>query len=85
MCVLRAALGLVNPGPFGQIFLAKTAFDKGLGRVAGLVGNARRIGTHVGDKGGEPPVAYFHAFVEALGNIHGALGRVRKALVGSLL
>ena len=85
MGILRAALGLVNPGPLGQIFLAKAAFNKGLGRVTGFVGNACRVGTHVGDEGGEAPVAQFNAFVEALGNIHGALGRVRKTLVGGLL
>ena len=85
MRVLRAALGLVDPGPLGQIFLAKAAFNKGLGRIAGFIGNACGVGTHVGDECRKPPVAQFNAFVQTLGNIHGALGSVRKALVGSLL
>ena len=85
MRVLRAALGLVDPGPLGQIFLAKAAFNKGLGRIAGFIGNACGVGTHVSDEGRKPPVAQFNAFVQTLGNIHGALGSVRKALVGSLL
>ena len=85
MGVLRAPLGLVNPGALGQIFLAEAGFNKNFGRVARFIGNARGVGTHVGDQGGEAPVSQFHAFVKALGDVHGALGRVGKALVGRLL
>lgn len=83
--VLGSALGLVDPGFFGQVFLAERFGYKVMSRLARLIGNARGVGAHVGDQRGKPLVAQFHALIQALGDIHGALGRVGKALIGRLL
>ena len=83
--VLGAFLGLVNPGAFGQIFFAVGSGYVFLGGLAGLVGNAGGVRTHIGDKGRKPLVAQLHALIKTLRQIHGPLGRIAQALVGGLL
>lgn len=83
--VLGPALGLVDAGLFGQMILAEGLNDEITGRLARLVRDARGVGTHVGDQRRKAPVTQFHAFIEALGDVHGAFGRVGKTLVGRLL
>ena len=63
MGVLGAALGLVHTGALGQVILAEVFANKFLGRVPGLIGNARGVRTHIGDKGGKAAVAQLHAFI----------------------
>ena len=83
--VLRAALGLVDALLGRQVIVAELALDEVVRRLPGLVGDAGGVGTHVGDEGRDAAVFHLHAFVEALGDVHGALGRVGKTLVGGLL
>lgn len=85
MSVLRAALGLELAGLCGQVVVAPGGGDEFARRVARLVRNADGVGTHVGDQGHGARLAQFHAFVQALGDVHGALGRIPQPLAGRLL
>ena len=50
-----------------------------------FVRDAHGVGTHIGDERHRAAIAEFKAFIEALGNVHRALGGIAEALVGGLL
>jgi hypothetical protein len=83
--VLRAPLGFEMPGLGRVIVRPPGFFDHGFGRRSGLIRDAHRVGTHIGDQGRGARFAQVHAFIQALGDVHGPLGRVAQALVGGLL
>ena len=82
--VLRPLLGGVMIGLCGAVLLAEALLDIGKRRRLRLVGNARRVGTDIGDKGDMPLPFDVHALVEVLRHEHG-LGRGVAELVGSIL
>ena len=72
--VLRPGLGLEVAGGIGQILLPIPRPGKGPGSRHGFVRQAQRVGTHVGDKTHGPLPGNVHAFVQLLGDGHGAAG-----------
>jgi hypothetical protein len=64
---------------------AEVGGDPLAGRVAGLVGHAHRVGTHVGDQRRGAAFTQLHAFVETLGHGHGPLGVEAELVAGVLL
>ena len=69
----------------GEVVLAEAVFDEVRRRFLRFVRNAHGVGTHVGDERHRAAIAKFKAFIEALGNVHRALGGIAEALVGCLL
>lgn len=66
------------------VVLAEALLDIGKRRRLRFVGNARRVGTDVGDEGDMPLPFDVHTLVEVLRHEHG-LGRGVAELVGSVL
>ena len=66
------------------VLLAEALPDVGKRRRLRLVGNARRVGTDIGDEGDMPLPFDVHALVEVLRHEHG-LGRGVAELVGGIL
>jgi GNAT superfamily N-acetyltransferase len=83
--VLGAALAFVDARLPGIEIRPQGPGDPLAGAVAGLVGDAHRIRTHVGDERRGPAFAELHAFVEALGHGHGPLGVEAELVAGVLL
>ena len=84
--VLSVGLGLEIPlAAGGKVVLAETVFDEIRRRFLRFVRDAHGVGTHVGDEGGRAAIAELKAFIEALGDVHRALGGIAEALVGGLL
>lgn len=71
--------------PGGEVVLAETVFDEIRSRFLRFVRDAHGVGTHIGDERHRAAIAEFKAFIEALGNVHRALGGIAEALVGGLL
>ena len=82
--VLRAGLGLIRARLAGVILRAVMLDNKGLCSGERLVGQALRIGTHIGDETDRTAVSDVHALIELLRNRHGAPRRHAQA-AGSLL
>ena len=82
--VLGVGLGLVVVGLGGIVRLAVAAEDKVLGGGDGLLTDAQRVGTHVGDKAHTALALDVHALVELLGDGHGPPGG-HAQLAGGLL
>ena len=72
--ILSAALAFVHAGFSGQEIRPQVLADPVFGRLSGLVGNAHRVRTHIGDERRSAPPFQFHALVEALGHGHGPFG-----------
>ena len=68
----------------GQIFAAVLSLDIFADLRQGVIGDAGRIGTHVGNESDQTLFAQFHAFVQALRNHHGAL-HAETQLAGGIL
>lgn len=83
--VLGTALRFVAARRLWEEGLAEGLGNEVSGSLLGLSGNADRVSAHVGDEGLGAAFAKFDAFVEALGNRHGALGREPEAGTGFLL
>ena len=81
--VLR--LGLVDVGLLGQKGCAEVALDQVADLGERVVGDADRVGTHVGDEADRAFGAEFDAFIEALGDHHGALDGHAELARGVLL
>ena len=84
MRVLRAGLGLICARLAGVVLRAVVLDNKGLCSGERLVGQALRIGTHIGDETDRAAVSDVHALIELLRNRHGAPRRHAQA-AGSLL
>ena len=86
MRLLRRFPRLVGIGRFGQKFLAEIFADQLAHLGQRIVGNLGRVGTHVGD---ESDRAFFasqiDAFIQALGDHHGALHAEAQLARGVLL
>ena len=72
--VLRTRLGLVDARLAGIVFLAVAAADKTGGGGGRLVGESKRVGTHIGDKTGKAVFAQLDAFIQLLRDAHRAAG-----------
>ena len=81
--VLR--LGLVDVGLGGHEGRAEVALDEGADFGEGVVGDADGVGAHVGDETDGAFGAEFDAFIEALGDHHGALDGHAEFARGVLL
>ncbi len=77
--------GFVDVGHGGHEGHAKIALDQGAGFGQGVIGDADGVGTHVGDEADGALGAEFDAFIEALGDHHGALDGHAKFARGVLL
>ena len=82
--ILRCALGLILAGLGRIVALAVALHDKVLCRRLRLGRDAERVGTHVGNETHRAHTCNVHAFIELLGNRHGAAGR-HVHLAGGLL
>ena len=81
LCILLGAEGT----GFGRLEVtAKATGDKAAGRSQRLVGDAQRVGTHIGDQTGEAQAFQLHAFIQLLCHRHGAAGG-HSQLTGGLL
>ena len=83
--VLGIALGLVASGLGGIVLLAVAALDKALGGGDGLLGQAQRVSTHIGDQAHGALPGDVHALIELLGDRHGAGGGHVQLAAGLLL
>ena len=84
MRVLRALLGFEDVRLARQVGSAKAARDEFAHVAHGILGDARGIGTHVGDETCRALGPKLETFVQALGQAHGPLGREAQ-LARSLL
>ena len=82
---LRFFLLFICIGRLRQILVAVLALDVLAHLGQGFVRHARRIGTHVGDETDQAFFAQFHAFIQALGDHHGALHAETQFARGILL
>ena len=82
--ILRAGLGLIRARLAGVILRAVVLDDKRLCGGERLIGQALRIGTHVGNETDRAAVGNVHALIELLRDRHGAPRRHAQA-AGSLL
>ena len=82
--VLRAGLGLIRARLAGVILRAVVLDDKRLCGGKRLIGQALRIGTHIGDEADRAAVGDIHTLIELLRDRHGAPRRHAQA-AGSLL
>ena len=72
--VLSVLFGVEGAG-LGRLEIgAETARDKAPGGSQGFVGDAQRVGTHIGDQTGEAQAFQLHTFVQLLCHRHGAAG-----------
>src|SRR5207302_8448472 len=62
-----------------QVLVSEARADPVAGPLVGLVGDAGRVGPHVGDEPGRPFVAQLDALVEILSQAHRPLGRETEA------
>ena len=85
MRVLCAGLGLVVAGSLGVVVLPVAAENEGLCRGNGLLGDAQRVGTHIGDETHRALARDVNALVELLGDGHGAARRHIELARGLLL
>ncbi len=86
MSLLRVLrLGLIDVGLLGHEGLAEIALDEGADFGERIVGDADRVSTHVGDETDGALGAEFDAFIEALGDHHGALDGHAEFARGILL
>ncbi len=84
--VLRALLGLEDVVLRRDELLAVDLLDLGADLGDGVVADARRVRTHVGDEADRAAVALeVDALVEALGDLHGPLGAEVQVAGGVLL
>ena len=83
--VLCAGLGLVVAGSLGVVVLPVAAENEGLCRGNGLLGDAQRVGTHIGDETHRALARDVNALVELLGDGHGAARRHIELARGLLL
>ena len=82
--VLRPGLRLILTGRGGYIAFAVAILNKVPGVTLGLVADAQRVGTHVGDQTHGALAGDVHALVQLLGDGHGTAGR-HIQLAGCLL
>ena len=82
--VLCAGLGLIRARLAGVVLRAVMLDDEGLRGGERLIGQALRIGTHIGDETDRAAVGDVHALIELLRDRHGAPRRHAQA-TGSLL
>ena len=82
--ILRPTLGLILTGLGGIVALAVALHDKVLCRRLRLGRDAERVGTHVGNQTHRAHACNVHAFIELLGDGHGAAGG-HVHLAGGLL
>ena len=82
--VLRAFLRAIGVRLTGNIVLAVFAFDEMAHGVERIVGDARRIGSHVGDQADGTFVAHLDSFVKLLRQLHRA-PRLKPQLARRLL
>ena len=82
--VLGILFGVEGAGFCRLVFPAELAGDIAAGGSQRLVGDAQRVGTHIGDQTGQAHALQFHALVQLLGHRHGALGG-HAQLAGGLL
>ena len=82
--VLCAGLGLIRARLAGVVLRAVMLDDEGLRGGERLIGQALRIGTHIGDEADRAAVGNVHALIELLRDRHGAPRRHAQA-TGSLL
>ena len=85
MRILRVLFRLIHVGIGGQELLAVTLGDKIPHIADGVVGDARGIGTHVGDETDRAFFAHFDAFIQPLRQHHGALHAEAQLTRGFLL
>ena len=83
--VLRFLLGLVDGRSGRQILGTEFSVDVLAHFGQSLVGNAGRVGTHVGNQTGETFISQFDAFVQALRQAHGTLHAEPQLASGFLL
>ena len=84
--VLSAGLGLIVIGSLGGIvLLTVAAHDKFLSGGNGLLADAERVGTHIGDQTHGALAFNIHALVKLLGDSHGAAGGHAELAAGLLL
>ena len=83
--ILRAGLGFEGAGLVGVIFLTVAAENKALGRFQRVLGQAQRIGSHIGDKADCAFAGDVHAFIKLLCNGHRAPRRHAQTAGGLLL
>ena len=74
MGVLGPGLGLILAEGAGPVGGAVAAVDERTGGHLGLMGDAQRIGTHIGNKTHGALAAELHALIQLLGDGHGAAG-----------
>ena len=74
MGVLGPGLGLILAEGVGPVGGAVAAVDERTGGYLGLMGDAQRIGTHIGNKTHGALAAELHALIQLLGDGHGAAG-----------
>ena len=85
MGVLGAGLGFEMPGLAGVIVFAIVPDDISAGGGKGFLRKTEGVGTHVGNEAHAALAAELHAFIELLGDGHGAPGRHAQAAGGLLL
>ena len=74
MGILRVGLGFVVPGLGGVVILAVPSKNKVLGGSQRLLADAQGVGSHIGNQTHGPLPRDVHAFIELLGDGHGAPG-----------
>ena len=84
MAVLRVGARLEVARLRGQIALAPAVADELHGLLHRVLGNAQRVGTHVGDEAHGAHAGDLHALVQLLRGLHRALG-LKAELAGRLL
>ena len=85
MGVLRVLLGLVDVRLGGQVIGAVTFADGGADFRQRVVGDADRVGTHIGDEADGVFAGQLDTFIEPLGQAHGALHGETELTGGFLL
>ena len=84
MSILSVCSGLKMPGLLRQIFLSPPAADIFPGIPDRILGQAQRVGSHIGDQAGGAHALYIDTLVKLLGRLHGAAG-LEAELSGGLL
>ena len=85
MRVLRAGLGFIHVRGLGAVFGAEFLLNQRARRGLRLLGDAQRVGTHIGDQAVRGAFAEADALIELLRDHHRALRREAEPAVGLLL